>query len=150
MEIWHHAFYNELRVTPEAHPVLLTQPPPPNPKANGEKMTQIMCETFNTPAMYLATWAVCTTGIVMDPGDRVAHTAHQGLHSPPCQPVSGPGWQGPDRVPHKDPDPAVATVLPPQLRGKSWCDIKQKLGYVALDFEQETGAAASSSSLEES
>ncbi|CAJ1384035.1 unnamed protein product [Effrenium voratum] len=75
--VWHHIYFNELRVVPEEHPVLLTEAPL-TPKADREKVTQIMFETFGVQALYVAVQAVLTlydsgraTGTVVDLGEGV-------------------------------------------------------------------------------
>ncbi|CAD8043591.1 unnamed protein product [Paramecium primaurelia] len=138
--IWHHAFYNQLRVSPEDQAIFLTEAPM-NPKFNRERMILIMFETFNVPSFYVSNQAVLslyasgrTIGLVVDSGDGVTH----------CVPVFE-GYQMPQAITKIDLAGRACTDYLSQILnelGQSFTesnkreivqDIKEKLCYTALD-----------------
>ncbi|KAK9393890.1 actin-like [Crotalus adamanteus] len=150
-KIWHHIFYNELRVAPEDRPVLLSDRPV-NIRSDREKMTQIMFESFNTSAFYLAIQAVLslfasgrTTGVVVDiKNNRMdpipvydGHAIHQAFFRAD---LSGEDLTDfllqmlKKRGYHIQPEERETVE-----------DIKEKFCYVALDFEKEMAAGTPAS-----
>ncbi|KAK3091408.1 hypothetical protein FSP39_019689 [Pinctada imbricata] len=160
-KIWHHIFYNELRVAPEEHPVLLTEAPL-SPKANREKMAQIMFETFNCPAMYVAIQAVLPLYVLWSYYSshinwrEVGNGCYDITTTVPIDEKRAlPFSSNKLDFAGRDLTDYLTTLI--NDRGYSFIskadrkivrDIKEKLCYVALDFEQEMATAASSSSLE--
>ncbi|XP_049636730.1 actin-like [Suncus etruscus] len=64
--MWHHSFYQVLKVAPEQHPLLITEAPLSTIQQK-EKVLQILFEAFRVPALYLANQGVLslfTSGLI--------------------------------------------------------------------------------------
>ena len=144
-KIWWHVFNNELLVDPVEHNIMLTEAAM-RPKNNRENMAKLMFETFNVPGLYIALSPSLTlysagkfTGFAVELGDGVSQFV---------QIIDG--------------YPKENTIISIDLGGRDLTEfmwrllnygghiffsnsyhkeivktIKEKLCYVALDFEEE-------------
>ena len=156
-QMWDHTFFNELGIVPQELAVLLSEVSL-NPKANREKTIQIMFETFKVPAMYLANQAVLALcylgrdfGMVLDTGDGVTqavpvYEGHAFSHAiRRLDLASGDLTDYLMKILNERGYTFTTTTEREIVR-----DIKEKLCYVASNFEQEMHTATHSSVLEKS
>jgi actin-related protein len=148
--IWNHIFYYNLQVAPEQYPILLTEAPL-NPKANRENMTEIMFETYTTPALYIAIQAVLslyasgrTTGTVLESGEGLTQIVPVFDGYALRYAISQLSLAGSDLNHY------LAKLLNEDTSYHSIAlqVVKEKFGYVALDYEQEMKNSALNQSYE--
>jgi actin len=153
--IWHHVFTDQLRVDPTQYAVLLTEPQL-NPKVNSEKMIQVQFETFRVPSLYVSSQPKLSlyssgriTGIVLDAGDGVVQVA------PFYESYGLPSGNIRQNLAGSDVTEWLQKML--NARGYNFAtsadrfivsDMKEKLGYVALDFNTEMQRAATTGDLD--
>lgn len=139
-KVLHHSF-SKLHCAPEEHPVLLSEPRW-NSNGQREEMAQIMFENFRSPAIHISMQAVLalhasghTTGTVLDSGDRSTlvvpiYEGHALRHA--VRGVDAAGCDATDFL-HK----ILNGETDERFSLDTISDIKEKLCYVALDFDQE-------------
>jgi actin-related protein len=139
-------FNTELRVSPDEHKMIVSEPPL-NPKKNREELVTLMFEEFKVPKLYIANQAVMslfatgkTTGTVLDIGEGITHAVpiYEGYaipHAIQTVPLCG-----------RDITNFLHNLLQnsqPDLITDSFDDfeevkkIKEKMCFMALDFDAE-------------
>jgi actin-related protein len=153
-KIYHHIFYNELRVDPTKYPVLISGPSI-IPKIHNEKMTSLMFETFNVPSFYVTCSSLLSlyssgraTGVILEIGGGITQTL-------PIFETRMLPFQTKINFAGNDLTESMGDLL--YNRGGYTFDtpaeketlrgIKEKLCYVAHDFDAEVKKAATSSEI---
>nr|QGN00893.1 ActL3 [Drosophila azteca] len=145
-KIWEHALHTKLGISPTEHPILLMEAARTT-TASREKATQIMFETLEVPALYVANQQVMalyssgrSTGIVLDIGDVSSHAVpiYEGhvLHHA----MQTLNWAGRDVTAY-----LMKLLMMRGYRYSSECqsdhevvrDVMEKLCMVARDFKKD-------------
>ena len=154
--IWHHMLYNELRIAPEDHNMILTDIPSNSPE-NREKMVQRMFEKLNVPGLYISMTSVLaiydagrTSGMAVDSGEVITNfvPVYEGFAFPNAISKSETGGR------------ILTDYLILLLTDKKYNintaakklkinDIKEKYCRVSYDFENEIREAGEGGNLEE-
>lgn len=149
--LWNHTFHDALRIDPRDHPTMLSEAAL-NPKNNREKTLSVMFETFQVPSMHFGVSPVVslfatgrTTGVVLEAGDGVTHTV----------PIFE-GYVLPHAILRLDLAGRDLTDRLCQLLGEKGLEfttvaerevvrvMKEKLCYIAPDYEQAVSMSAAS------
>ncbi|XP_032747226.1 actin-like isoform X2 [Rattus rattus] len=143
-KVWHYSFYHYLRIAPEQHPILVTDPPLVTKEARS-KMTQILFETFNFPALYLANQGVLslyasgrTSGTIIESGDGMTYFVPIANGYPLHLSTAKVDTAGQDltmylmKLLSDNGNMLETTVDLEHVR-----DLKEKCCYVALDYDME-------------
>lgn len=150
-----HTFYSGLRVAPEEAALVFTEPTP-TAKADREKILEVMFEKFRCPAVYANAAAVFglyaagrTTGLAVDAGagQTVAVPVYDGVIEPHA--VEKFNMAGNDLTDYLmkilgERDYSFSTDAERQIVS----EMKEKLCYMAEDFEQEMQTAANGNTLD--
>ena len=148
-KIWRYTFGEELRIDPSDHSFVHTEAPL-TPKADREKMTQIMFETFECESMYVACQASLalyasgrTTGVVVDSGLEVTHTVpiYEGYLLPHA--VQRSNFGGMDMTRYQEEVlRKTGYTFNTQHEKEIIREIKEDFSYVALDLDEEIQTAS--------
>ena len=154
--IWHHMIYNELRISPEDHNMILTDIPSNTPE-NREKIVHKMFEKFNIPGLFISMTSVLaiydagrTSGMAVDSGEVITNfvPVYEGFAFPNAISKSETGGK------------ILTDYLILLLTDKKYNintpakklkvnDIKEKYCRVSYDFENEIREAGEGGNLEE-
>ena len=154
--IWHHMLYDELRIAPDEHNIILTDIPLNAPE-NREKTVQMFFEKFNVPGLFISMTSVLaiydagrTSGMAIDSGEVITNfvPVYEGFAFPNAISKSETGGQ------------VLTDYLISLLSEKKYNintmtkklkinEIKERYCRVSYDFENEIREAGEEGNLEE-